>query len=357
MHAEANPSSNTPANHVESTHQARGLWLVLAATAMSSLVFFGVSAVVTLLLTDRMHLSEAQASQRYGLMMGAGYVLMVPVGLWVDRWLGARRAGVLGFGVLGVGCAMLGLPSQGGVDLGLGLFALGAALSRTALVPLLGEQYALHSRRMGGGFWAMGVAFQIGAAPAGPLAIVVTRAGGPDGAMRLFAVLALGTAGGLWLLRRRLAPVMGEARSLPRDTSGNPSRLWQILALTVCSAGVQILSKKAVAVLELNAMGWGLMTGLGWLLGWTVFRALRAERVEVSLWARVVLGVLLLGPLWLAVFWQPERELFQTVTQSGAWLASGMINVLMLPTVFEAAMRWARRTPATAVSVLRLLSH
>lgn len=358
MHAETSPpGAAEPTNSSESMQQARGLWPVLAATAMSSLIFFGVMVLVTQLLTRHMHLSESLAHQRFGLIMGIGYLLMVPTGLVVDRWLGAWRAGILGFGVLAVGCALLGLSAEAVVELGLLLFAVGAALSRTALVPLLGEQYLLQSRRMGGGFWAMGVALQVGAAPSGPLAVILSSSVGLDGVMKVLAVLALATAGGLWLSRKRLLPVAGEARNLPPAARIGSSQLGQLMALTVCSAAVHILSRKALATQDLHGMGPTLMPIVGWLLGWTVYRALRAERVAVSLWTRVVLGVLLLAPLWLAVWWQPESETLQRITQRGAWLASGMVDVLMLPTVFEAAMRWARRTPATAVSVLRLLSR
>ncbi len=137
--------------------------------------YYGMRALLTLfmvaaLVDGGLGLSTADAGRIYGNYTMAVYMLAIPGGFIADRWLGARRAVLIGGTAIALGHYALALPTIATFYLGLVLIALGTGLFKPNISALVGALYARGDTRRDAGFSIFYMGINIG----GFLAPIVT---------------------------------------------------------------------------------------------------------------------------------------------------------------------------------------
>ncbi|SFK77572.1 MFS transporter [Geodermatophilus ruber] len=315
-------------------------WSLTAAGAGATALErgYGVDLVVVGLLTTAMAVPYA--------------LLQVPAGALVDRW-GARRAGVLGLGLVVVAyLAALVVP-----DVGLALAARAVVGAGGAICFSAGADLA---RRSGTGPLGLGI-FGGLAIGAGGVAVLVVPlladvlswrsawATGAGTALLAAGSLVLVPAASAVAARTRDRSPTEEAASVIQD--GQLHRLAAVHAVTL-GLGVVLSNWVAVVLERLWGLGPGMSAALGSLVlllavvsrplgGYLVRRHPASTRV-------VVLGALLAAAAATAVLARPSAVVVAGLAVSVLGLASG------LPFAAVVAIAQARRAdrPAAAVGLL-----
>ena len=89
----------------------RGLYVLFATETWERFSFYGMRALLVLYLTRHFLFSDQEAGHIYGAYLGMVYALPVIGGIVADRWLGYRKAVVLGGVLLSLG--HLGMAVEG----------------------------------------------------------------------------------------------------------------------------------------------------------------------------------------------------------------------------------------------------
>ncbi len=203
----------------------------------------------------------ATAGAVYGLYGGCVYLLCLPGGWLADRWLGARRATLIGGSLILAGHLCLAAPFKDSFFGGLALVVLGTGLLKPSISKLVGDLYPADDPRRDAGYSLYYMGINLGAFLA-PLACGWLALSGefraalagwgvaPANAWHVgFAAAALGMAGGLWQFRAGHARLANAGLPPAAGISASDRRLLRRALLAM-----------AVLVLVLGA---GLMRG--WL--------------------------------------------------------------------------------------------
>jgi proton-dependent oligopeptide transporter, POT family len=102
---------------------------------------FGITALLVLYLTNMFHMSDAKAFSIYSGFIALIYVMPIIGGYFSDRWLGLRHAIVLGASLMALGDALMIIPREHWVFLGLAVVAVGSGFFLPSIVPLVGRLY------------------------------------------------------------------------------------------------------------------------------------------------------------------------------------------------------------------------
>src|SRR5262249_45699242 len=194
----------------------RGLFLLFATEAWERVQYYGMRAFLVLYLVDRVHglgWNDARALSFYGWYTGLGYLSTVGGGGVADRYLGQRRAVVLGGTLMIAGQFLCALKREPLLWAGAALLILGMGLFKANISTMVGQLYRPGDPRRDGGFTIFYVGINLGAA-VGPL-ICGTLAEEVDWSLG-FASAGLGMAVGVavFVLLRR--PLLGEVGALQR---------------------------------------------------------------------------------------------------------------------------------------------
>ena len=201
----------------------RGLFLLFATEAWERVQYYGMRAFLVLFLVDRVHglgWSEGRALTLYGWYTGLSYLSTVAGGWAADRFLGQRRAVVIGGTVMMLGQFLCALKQEPLLYLGGTLLILGNGLFKANISTMVGQLYRRGDARRDSGFTIFYVGINLGAA-VGPF-LCGTPAEKVDWSLG-FAIAGLGMAVGVLifvLLRGRfLGPEIGAAPREPRKTA------------------------------------------------------------------------------------------------------------------------------------------
>jgi POT family proton-dependent oligopeptide transporter len=107
--------------------QPRGLTILFLTEMWEKFSFFGMRTLLVYYMTRQLQLGQQQASLVYGLYAAGAYLTPIAGGYIADRWLGARRAVILGGAIMALGHFMMAaeslfLPALVTIALGNGLF-------------------------------------------------------------------------------------------------------------------------------------------------------------------------------------------------------------------------------------------
>lgn len=105
----------------------RGLTILFLTEMWSEFSFFGMRTLLVYYMTQQLLISQAHSSLIYGLYSGFAYFTPVLGGIASDRWLGRRRAVLLGGGIMAAGHFMMAFaptfyPALATIAIGNGLF-------------------------------------------------------------------------------------------------------------------------------------------------------------------------------------------------------------------------------------------
>jgi proton-dependent oligopeptide transporter, POT family len=105
----------------------RGLTIIFLTEMWSEFSFFGMRTILVYYMTEQLLISQAHSSLIYGLYSGFAYFTPVLGGIASDRWLGRRRAVLLGGSIMAAGHFMMAFaptfyPALVTIAIGNGLF-------------------------------------------------------------------------------------------------------------------------------------------------------------------------------------------------------------------------------------------
>lgn len=142
--------------------QPAGLFVLAASEMWERFSFYGVRSLLVLYLVEALQYSRADALSVYGMYTGSAFLCAIVGGWLADRFLGQRRAVVLGMALMMAGHIVLGLDQS--VGLALGLLAVGTGLFKPTTTAMVGALYTPDDARRQGGYTIFYMGINIGAA-------------------------------------------------------------------------------------------------------------------------------------------------------------------------------------------------
>lgn len=146
----------------ENTRQPAGLFVLAGSEMWERFSFYGVRSLLVLYLVEALQYSRADALSVYGMYTGSAFFCAIFGGWLADRFLGQRRAVVLGMALMMAGHIALGLDQS--ITLALGLLAVGTGLFKPTTTAMVGALYTPDDARRQGGYTVFYMGINIGAA-------------------------------------------------------------------------------------------------------------------------------------------------------------------------------------------------
>ena len=141
--------------------QPRGLTVLFLTEMWEKFSFFGMRALQVYYMIKQLHFSQADASLVYGLYAGGVYLTPIFGGYAADRWLGRRRAILIGGSMMALG--HFAMASEPLFFTALSLIAVGNGLFLPNLPSQVGDLYAADDPRRGGAYNIYYVGVNLGA--------------------------------------------------------------------------------------------------------------------------------------------------------------------------------------------------
>lgn len=138
----------------------RGLTILFLTNMWEQFSYYGMRALLVYFMTKELLLAQAQASFIYGAYTAAAYFTPILGGVLADRWLGKRRAIIIGASVMAAGHFMMTFDAL--FYVALATIALGNGLFLPSLPSQVGDLYARTDARRGWAFNVYYVGINIG---------------------------------------------------------------------------------------------------------------------------------------------------------------------------------------------------
>lgn len=123
----------------------RGLTILFLTEMWSEFSFFGMRTLLVYYMTQQLLISQAHSSLIYGLYSAFAYFTPIPGGIASDRWLGRRRAVLLGGSIMAAGHFMMAFEST--FYPALATIAIGNGLLLPSLTSQINDLYEEHDPR------------------------------------------------------------------------------------------------------------------------------------------------------------------------------------------------------------------
>ncbi len=148
--------------------QPQGLSTLFFTEVWERFSYYGMRALLALFIVapvaeGGLGRSTIEAARIYGNYTMAVYMLSIPGGFIADRYLGARRAVLIGGTVIALGHFTLAIPTERAIYAGLVLVALGTGLFKPNISAMVGALYARDDERRDAGFSIFYMGINLGA--------------------------------------------------------------------------------------------------------------------------------------------------------------------------------------------------
>ncbi len=269
--------------------QPPGLTVLFLTETWERFSFYGMSALLIYYMTRQLQFTQADASLIYGLYSGGVFFTPILGGLIADRWLGKRRAILIGGTLMALGHFALAWESQ--FYTGLTLICLGNGLFLPNLPSQIGDLYAEDDPRKGGAYNVYYVGVNLG----GLLApLVCGTLGEVYGWHWGFGAAGVGMCLGLavYVLGQRHLPSSRVVKPpVATEATRPPLKAWAFVPLLLVGLAV-MLFRSAYAQSGNTVALWVASSVDLQLLGWQM----------PATWAQALnpLGVFLFTPLLIA---------------------------------------------------------
>lgn len=130
----------------------RGLTVLFLTNMWEQFSYYGMRALLVYFMTKELLFAQTQASFIYGAYTAAAYFTPILGGVLADRWLGKRRAIIIGASIMAAGHFMMAFDTL--FYVALATIALGNGLFLPSLPSQVGDLYARGDARRG---WAFNV--------------------------------------------------------------------------------------------------------------------------------------------------------------------------------------------------------
>ena len=208
--------------------QPRGLTVLFLTNMWEQFSYYGMRALLVYYMTKQLLFAQGKASIIYGAYTACAYFTPIIGGVIADRFLGKRRAIIVGASVMALGHFMMAFESL--LFVALATIALGNGLFLPSLPSQIGDLYKPADPRRG---WAYNV-YYVGINIGGFLApLICGTIGEVFGWHYGFAVAGFGMLGGLliYLSGQRYLPVEPPRKSVKRSERGRFDRQTILLLL------------------------------------------------------------------------------------------------------------------------------
>lgn len=138
----------------------RGLTVLFLTNMWEQFSYYGMRALLVYFMTKELLFAQAQASFIYGAYTAAAYFTPILGGVLADRWLGKRRAIIIGASIMAAGHFMMAFDAF--FYIALATIALGNGLFLPTLPSQVGDLYARSDARRGWAFNVYYVGINIG---------------------------------------------------------------------------------------------------------------------------------------------------------------------------------------------------
>ena len=219
----------TPARAAVGMRHPTGLPVLFFTEMWERFSYYGMRALLVLYLVNAVGTPRAQALEIYAIYTGLVYLTPILGGYIADRYLGQRKAILIGGITMMLGHFAMALPAL--LELALGLLIVGNGFFKPNISTLLGSLYGTHDPRRDGGFTIFYMGINLGAffSPliAGTLG---EKVGWHWGFMSAGVGMAIGL--GVFVLGQH---TLGRAGLSAGRTRLEGADWWQILALSAAA--------------------------------------------------------------------------------------------------------------------------
>ena len=139
----------------------KGLYILFLTEMWERFSYYGMRALLVLYLVEGLHESRDQALRLYAIYTAFVYLTPLVGGYIADRWLGSRRAIMIGGIVMVMGHFAMVLP--GALELALSLLIIGNGFFKPNISTLVGALYHRDDPRRDGGFTIFYMGINLGA--------------------------------------------------------------------------------------------------------------------------------------------------------------------------------------------------
>lgn len=143
------------------TKQPKGLYVLFSAEAWERFSYYGMRALLVLYLVNHLKVERQEALKIYGLYTGLVYLTPMIGGYIADKYLGARKAVLIGGIVMALG--HLAMAYEPFLYLALGLLIVGNGFFKPNISTIVGGLYRENDARRDGGFTIFYMGINLGA--------------------------------------------------------------------------------------------------------------------------------------------------------------------------------------------------
>lgn len=157
------PSSTSaaPTEKVQDSKQPKGLYWLFGAEAWERFSYYGMRAILVLYLVNQLQFDRKDALALYGVYTGLVYLTPLLGGYLADRFLGARKAVIIGGCTMAIGELCLAVPEL--LYPALALLILGNGFFKPNISTIVGGLYSEGDPRRDGGFTIFYMGINLGA--------------------------------------------------------------------------------------------------------------------------------------------------------------------------------------------------
>lgn len=150
----------------------RGLFVLFYAEMWERFSYYGMRALLVLYLTKHWLFSDGAANGVYGSYQSLVYLAPLIGGIFADRWLGQRKAVVLGGVLLAMGHALMAVEGSGGQSdptinvfwMALSLIIIGSGFLKGNISVIVGQLYPMTDGRRDAAYTIFYMGINVGAA-------------------------------------------------------------------------------------------------------------------------------------------------------------------------------------------------
>ena len=157
----AETESATAKTEVKNSQQPKGLYWLFGAEAWERFSYYGMRAILVLYLVSQLQYDRKDALALYGIYTGLVYLTPLIGGYLSDRFLGARKAVIIGGCTMAIGELLLSHPTF--LYPALTLLILGNGFFKPNISNIVGGLYEENDPRRDGGFTIFYMGINLGA--------------------------------------------------------------------------------------------------------------------------------------------------------------------------------------------------
>lgn len=143
--------------------QPKGIYVLFLTEMWERFSFYGLRALLVLYMTKVFLFSDHKAYDLYGAYMALVYASPVIGGFLADKFLGLRRAVILGGVLIALGHFCLAVPGNELFYIGLGFVICGTGFFKSCVSSLVGQLYHYNDPRRDSGFTIFYMGINLGA--------------------------------------------------------------------------------------------------------------------------------------------------------------------------------------------------